>query len=252
MGGYLNRERETVIFMRREDSIDVPAKWQGMPERGTMGKERVLALSDGVIAIIITIMVLDFKHPESPDLSGLRPLLPVFLGYVLSFVNIAIYWNNHHHMFAAVERVNGAVLWANAHLLFWLSLFPLMTVWLGQFPNASWPAAAYGIVLLCASIAYGILLNVLLNAQGPGSLLAKAVGSDLKGKLSTVVYAVSILCAFIHPWIADAMFTAVALVWLSPDTRIEKALATAEKDAALKRAKPRTRRCQKEDTKPDC
>jgi uncharacterized membrane protein len=212
-----------------------------------MGKERVLALSDGVIAIIITIMVLDFKHPETPSLSGLRPLLPVFLGYVLSFVYIAIYWNNHHHMFAVVERVNGAVLWANAHLLFWLSLFPLLMAWLGQFPYSPWPAAAYGSVLFFAAIAYGILLKVLLDAQGPGSLLSKAIGSDFKGKLSPVIYAISVPCAFIHPWITDALFISVAIIWLVPDMRIEKALA--EHRPARKRAKGRTRKASQADSR---
>jgi uncharacterized membrane protein len=203
-----------------------------------MSKERVAAFSDGVIAIIITIMVLDLKTPGSGSLTALRPLLPVFLGYVLSFVYVAIYWNNHHHLFAAVERVNGAVLWANAHLLFWLSLFPFMTAWLGEHPDASAPAAVYAGVLLAAAIAYGVLLKTLLDAQGPDSLLAKAVGSNLKGRLSPILYAVAIPLAYVHPWVADALFVLVALIWLVPDARIERALAQEQNKPARKKQTP--------------
>jgi uncharacterized membrane protein len=196
-----------------------------MAQPGTMSKERVTAFSDGVIAIIITIMVLELKPPESGSLSALRPLIPVFLGYVLSFVNVGIYWNNHHHMFAVAKRVNGAVLWANAHLLFWLSLFPFLTAWLGEHPDAPAPAAVYGVTLLLAAMAYQLLLTTLLSAQGPDSLLAKAVGNDKKGKYTPVLYAAAIPCAFIHPWIADALYVLAALVWLIPDQRIERTLA---------------------------
>jgi uncharacterized membrane protein len=211
-----------------------------MAGRGTMGKERVTAFSDGVIAIIITIMVLEFKTPESGSLAALRPLVPVFLGYVLSFVYVAIYWNNHHHLFAAAEKVNGAVLWANAHLLFWLSLFPFMTAWLGEHPNTPAPAAVYAGVLLLAAVAYGLLLKTLLDAQGPNSVLAKAVANDVKGRLSPVLYAVAIPLAYVHPWLADALFVAVALIWLVPDPRIERTLSAQKRDSPRRRGKKRS------------
>jgi uncharacterized membrane protein len=190
-----------------------------------MGTGRVEAFSDGVVAIIITIMVLEMKVPHETSVAALRPLLPVFLSYILSYIYIGIYWSNHHHMFHASERVNGAVLWANLHLLFWLSLIPFVTAWMGENHFASVPIALYGLVLLMAAVAYTILLRVLLAAQGPESLLKTAVGDDLKGKLSLVLYLIAIPSAFLIPWIAGALYVTVALVWLVPDSRIERTLS---------------------------
>ena len=167
-------------------------------------------------------MVLELKVPEGRDLHALRPLLPVFLSYVLSFVNVGIYWNNHHHMFAVTERVNGAVLWANIHLLFWLSLIPFTTTWLGENHFASVPTAIYGVVLLGAGAAYFVLQNAIIAMEGANSELAAAVGRDTKGKLSVVLYAAAVAAAFWQPWLADALYVGVALMWLVPDSRIER------------------------------
>ncbi|MGA2017774.1 MAG: TMEM175 family protein [Opitutaceae bacterium] len=193
-----------------------------------MHKGRLEAFSDGVLAIIITIMVLELRAPHGADASALRPLLPVFLSYLLSFVYIGIYWNNHHHMFQAADRVGGAVLWANLHLLFWLSLFPFVTDWMGENRLAPVPTALYGGVLLMAAIAYFVLQTAIIARQGEGSVLARAVGRDLKGKASPALYAVAIAAAFFHPWLSQAIYVLVALVWLVPDRRIERALARGQ------------------------
>ena len=190
-----------------------------------MTKTRLEAFSDGVIAILITIMVLDLHVPHGADPAVLAPLLPVFLAYVLSFVFIGIYWNNHHHMFHAVDKVGGAILWANLHLLFWLSLVPFVTGWMGENHFASLPTAVYGMVLLCAAIAFTILAYTIVRHQGPHSKLAEAFGRDYKGKLSIVCYAVAILAAFWNQWISDALYVLVAGIWLVPDRRIERKLS---------------------------
>jgi uncharacterized membrane protein len=186
-----------------------------------MNKGRLEAFSDGVLAILITIMVLELRVPHGADLGALVPLVPVFLTYVLSYVYLGIYWNNHHHMLHATTRINGRILWANLHLLFWLSLVPFVTGWMGQNHFAPVPTAVYGGVLLAAGIAYWVLQTAIIADQGPGSKLAAAIGSDLKGKLSPVLYAVAIPLAFVREWIADAIYVAVALIWLVPDRRIE-------------------------------
>jgi len=189
-----------------------------------MGRNRLEAFSDGVLAIIITIMVLEMKVPHGSDISALRPLIPVFLSYVLSFVYLGIYWNNHHHMLHATQSVSGPILWANLHLLFWLSLFPFATAWMGENHFAPAPTALYGVPLLMAAIAYWLLQRAIIAKQGRASLLAFAVGSDLKGKLSPTLYLVAIPLAFWHQWIAEAIYVSVALMWLIPDRRIERAL----------------------------
>ena len=191
-----------------------------------MKKGRMEAFSDGVMAIIITIMVLEMKVPEGAEVDALRPLLPVFLSYVLSFIYLGIYWNNHHHLLQAVQKVNGSILWANLHLLFWLSLVPFVTGWMGENNFATWPLALYGIVLLFAGVAYYILTLTLIAHHGPDSGLAKAVGSDVKGKASVVIYVVSILLAFVSGWLAGALYVLVAVIWLIPDRRIEKVMAS--------------------------
>ena len=193
-----------------------------------MGRGRLEAFSDGVIAIIITIMVLELKVPHGDSLHELLPLLPVFLSYVLSFVYVGIYWNNHHHMLHATTTVTGATLWANLHLLFWLSLFPFATGWMGENHFAAVPTALYGVVLLMAAIAYYVLQQAIIRAQGPGSILQQAVGSDWKGKLSPVFYIVAILVTMWSPAIAQVIFVTVALIWLIPDRRIENVLARHE------------------------
>jgi uncharacterized membrane protein len=190
-----------------------------------MGKGRLEAFSDGVLAIIITIMVLELKVPHGADLAALTPLLPSFLSYALSFIYLGIYWNNHHHMLHATLRVNGSILWANLHLLFWLSLVPFVTGWMGENGFAPAPTAVYGAVLLLAAIAYRILQQTIIAGQGGTSLLAKAVGGDLKGKLSPLLYLIAIPSAFISQWISAALYVLVALVWLIPDRRIERVLA---------------------------
>lgn len=189
-----------------------------------MGKGRLEAFSDGVIAIIITIMVLEIRVPHGDSLDALRPLMPVFLSYVLSFVYVGIYWNNHHHMLHACNRVTGAMLWANLHLLFWLSLFPFATGWMGENHFTALPTALYGVVLLMAAIAYYLLEQAIIAAEGPNSLLKKAVGRDWKGKLSPVLYIVAIVATLRSPWISEAIFVAAALIWLIPDRRIENVL----------------------------
>jgi uncharacterized membrane protein len=191
-----------------------------------MPKGRMEAFSDGVLAIIITIMVLELKVPHGSDLSALRPLVPVFFSYVLSFVYLGIYWNNHHHMLQAIRHVTGLVLWANLHLLFWLSLFPFVTGWMGENHFAALPTAIYGAVLLLAAVAYYLLQGAILRSEGRESLLAKAVGRDFKGKVSPACYALAIPLAFVSPWIANGLYVAVALMWLVPDRRIERQLAT--------------------------
>jgi uncharacterized membrane protein len=189
-----------------------------------MGKGRLEAFSDGVIAIIITIMVLEMKVPHGTDLAVLKPLIPVFFSYALSFVYLGIYWNNHHHMLHASHRVTGPMLWANLHLLFWLSLVPFTTGWMGENHFAAWPSALYGVVLLMAAIAYYILQQLIIASQGPDSLLKKAVGSDWKGKASPLMYAIAIPMAFLSHWVSLALYVLVALIWLVPDRRIEGAL----------------------------
>ncbi len=194
-----------------------------------MGKTRLEAFSDGVIAIIITIMVLELKVPHDPSFDGLIKLGPVFLSYVLSFVYVAIYWNNHHHMLHLVHKVTGGILWANMHLLFWLSLVPFVTGWMGENHFAPLPAALYGFVLLMAGAAYFILQLRIIAAQGPNSPLAAAIGADLKGKLSLVAYVIAIPAAFVSVWISGTLYIAVALLWLVPDKRVERALGQHEK-----------------------
>ncbi len=189
-----------------------------------MEKGRLEAFSDGVIAIIITIMVLELKVPHGVDLAALRPLIPVFLSYVLSFIYLAIYWNNHHHLLQAVRKVNGRILWANLHLLFWLSLFPFATGWMGENHFAALPVALYGAVLLLAAIAYFILTQALISHHGKNSALAIAVGRDFKGKVSVVLYAAAIPLAFVNSWFAGALYILVTVMWLIPDHRIEKTL----------------------------
>ncbi|HST30172.1 MAG TPA: TMEM175 family protein [Chthoniobacterales bacterium] len=190
-----------------------------------MKSNRMEAFSDGVFAIIITIMVLELKVPHGSDLSALKPVLPVFLNYVLSFIYLGIYWNNHHHLLQACARVSGRILWANLHLLFWLSLFPFVTGWLGENNFTSIPSALYGTVLLFAAIAYYILQNLIIAEQGGcQSKLAIAIGKDWKGKLSPVLYAAAIGASFLRPWIAGCIYILVALMWLVPDRRIERAV----------------------------
>jgi uncharacterized membrane protein len=193
-----------------------------------MGKSRFEAFSDGVLAIIITIMVLELKVPHGESAEVLRPLIPVFLSYVLSFVYLGIYWNNHHHMLHATRTVTGAMLWANLHLLFWLSLVPFITGWMGENHFAPVPSALYGVVLLMAAIAYYILQQLIIASQGPDSVLKRAVGGDWKGKLSPVIYAIAIPMAFRSRWISLGLYVLVALIWLVPDRRIEQALADKE------------------------
>ncbi len=189
-----------------------------------MSKGRLEAFSDGVIAIIITIMVLELRVPNQAGLAALRPLIPVFLSYVLSFINIGIYWNNHHHLLHAIKRVDGGVLWANLHLLFWLSLFPFGTAWMGENNFATWPVAVYGAVLWLAAIAYFILTRALIAVNGSDSVLATAVGRDFKGWVSAVIYFVAIPLAFVNSWLACALYVLVAIMWLVPDRRIEKTI----------------------------
>lgn len=193
-----------------------------------MKTTRLEAFSDGVIAIIITIMVLELKTPAGHDWPGLRALSTVFSAHVLSFLFLGIYWNNHHHMLHACDRVSGAVLWANLHLLFWLSLIPFATAWMGESHVAALPTALYGFILMMAGLAYYILKTALIRAQGPGSMLQAALGSDFKGRISVVIYVIGIAASFVNSWIAAAVYTAVALMWLVPDRRIERRLDTAE------------------------
>ena len=189
-----------------------------------MGSGRLEAFSDGVIAIIITVMVLELKAPQGSDFQSLWPLLPVFLSYVLSFVYLGIYWNNHHHMLHATERIDGRVLWANLHLLFWLSLIPFTTGWMGENHFTAAPTALYGFVLLMAALAYVGLQRAIIAGQGEGSLLARAVGRDLKGNLSPLIYLIAIALSFFYNWMSQGLYVLVALMWLIPDRRIERAI----------------------------
>ena len=189
-----------------------------------MGKGRLEAFSDGVLAIIITIMVLELKAPEEPTVTALLPLVPTFLSYILSFIFVGIYWNNHHHLFQAVEQVDGRILWANLHLLFWLSLTPFVTAWMGANNFAAWPVALYGVDLLLAGVAYFILVRTLLARHGEDSVLASAVNRDFKGKISVVIYATAVPLAFVSTWLAGGLYVLVAIIWLIPDRRIEDRL----------------------------
>jgi uncharacterized membrane protein len=200
-----------------------------------MQTNRLEAFSDGVIAIIITIMVLELRPPHGADLAALRPLLPVLVCYLLSFVYLGIYWSNHHHLMHAVQRVNGASLWANLHLLFWLSLIPFATAWMGENHFSAWPVALYGVLLSLCGVAYSILTRVLIAADVEGSTLAAAVGSDLKGILSVVIYLVAIAASLVIPSVSLALYVLVALIWLVPDRRIERVLSrhpTAGREAS--------------------
>jgi uncharacterized membrane protein len=189
-----------------------------------MTKGRMEAFSDGVVAIIITIMVLELKVPHEPTLEALRPVVPPLLTYALSFIYVGIYWNNHHHMLHAATRVSGGILWANLHLLFWLSLIPFTTGWMGENHFQPVPTASYGLVLLLASIAYFILARTILAVEGPGSPLAKAIGNDRKGRVSTAIYVVAVPLAFVRPWMAISLYVLVGMIWLVPDRRIERRL----------------------------
>jgi uncharacterized membrane protein len=190
-----------------------------------MNTTRLEAFSDGVIAIIITIMVLELKVPHGTDLAALVPMIPSFMGYVLSFIYVGIYWNNHHHLLHTCEQVSGSILWANLNLLFWLSMFPVVTDWVGDNPMASAPSACYGVVLMLAALAYWVLQTTIIRVQGPESLLKRAVGEDWKGKASPLLYALGIALAFWQPGASQALYLLVALMWLIPDRRIENALA---------------------------
>ena len=196
-----------------------------------MPKGRLEAFSDGVIAILITIMVLELKIPHRGSLHALRPLVPVFLAYVLSFVYLGIYWNNHHHLLQSARRVNGRILWANLHLLFWLSLFPFVTAWMGENHAASVPTALYGLVSLLAAIAYYVLQTAIVADHGRDSALADALGRDLKGRMSPVAYAIAIPLAFVSPWISIAVYVGVALMWLIPDRRLESRFGALHPEA---------------------
>jgi uncharacterized membrane protein len=187
-----------------------------------MSKGRLEAFSDGVLAILITIMVLELRPPHDVSVSDLFPLAPVFGAYVLSFAYLGIYWNNHHHLIHTVKHVTGPIMWANLHLLFWLSLFPFATAWVGEHPGSTWPAALYGVVLLCAAFSWLILQRAIVQS---GSSLASALGNDLKGKLSPLLYLSGVLCAFWLPWLSELLYATVALIWIVPDRRIERALA---------------------------
>src|SRR5205814_1586450 len=189
-----------------------------------MGKGRLEAFSDGVVAVVGTVMVRKLEAPHVPDLAALAPIAPALLTYVLSFVYVGIYWNNHHNMLHAAQHIDGRVLWANLHLLFWLSLVPFTTGWVGEFPRAAIPTAIYGGVFLMAGVAWLLLQDALVRRNGPESLLARAVGRDLKGKVSALLYASAILLAFLKVWIADALYVLVALIWFVPDRRIERSV----------------------------
>jgi uncharacterized membrane protein len=190
-----------------------------------MKKGRLEAFSDGVVAIIITIMVLELHVPHGDNIHDLEPLIPVFTSYVLSFVYVGIYWNNHHHMIYAVEKINGAVLWANLNLLFWLSLIPFVTAWMGENHFAKWPVILYGCVLIMNGLSYNTLCRLLIRQAGPGSTLAQIMANDWKGKLSVFIYAVAILLSFVNPWLSFGLYVVVAVMWFIPDRRIEKKIA---------------------------
>jgi uncharacterized membrane protein len=198
--------------------------------------DRLEAFSDGVFAVIITIMVLELKVPASADLHAVLPQVPVFITYVVSFVNVGIYWNNHHHLLHATRHVNGRVLWANLHLLFWLSLVPFATAWMGENQFAAAPSAVYGFVLLMAALSYLLLQQTIIAAQGPGSLLQRALGRDWKGKLSPLVYLSAIPLAYVSHWSAQALYWLSAMLWLVPDRRIERALRSSAGQGAAERA----------------
>jgi uncharacterized membrane protein len=189
-----------------------------------MSKARLEAFSDGVIAILITIMVLELRAPEGSDFDALGPLVPTLLAYVLSFINLGIYWNNHHHMLQATRQISGVILWPNLHLLFWLSLIPFTTKWMGEHHTSAVPTAVYGVVLLCCAAAWWILQNCIVSVEGPHSTLAAAIGRDRKAKASLTLYVAAVPLAFVRPWIADAIYVTVALIWLVPDRRIESRL----------------------------
>jgi uncharacterized membrane protein len=193
-----------------------------------MKTTRLEAFSDGVLAIIITIMVLEFKSPETVDLAALKPLLPHFVSYVLSFIYVGIYWNNHHHLFQAAQQVSGGVLWANLNLLFWLSLFPFTTDWMGENALAPTPTAVYGVVLIMAAIAYYILERTIIAKEGRDSLLARAVGKDWKARVSLIIYLAAVPLAFVNSWIAGALYVVGALLWLIPDPRIERKMENCQ------------------------
>lgn len=198
-----------------------------------MNKGRLEAFTDGVLAIIITIMVLELKVPHGENFEDLKPLLPIFLSYILSFIYLAIYWNNHHHMMQTVTHVTGSILWANMHLLFWLSLIPFVTGWMGENDFSFASVILYGIILLFAAIAYWILQLIIIKKHGKDALLAKALGKDIKGKVSPILYLIGIISAFINAWFAGFMYVLVAIIWLVPDTRIEKALKENKKHTTL-------------------
>jgi uncharacterized membrane protein len=193
-----------------------------------MGKGRLEAFSDGVIAIIITIMVLELKVPHHADIEGLKPLIPVFVSYALSFIYVGIYWNNHHHMLHATKSINGAIMWANLFFLFWLSLIPFVTGWMGENHFAKWPVICYGIVLIMNSIAYTILVKLLIRHHGEHSILGSAFGNDMKGKISMAIYAVAIAVSFIQSWLGFALYIVVACIWFIPDRRIENVVGKEE------------------------
>ncbi|WP_374951955.1 TMEM175 family protein [Mucilaginibacter sp.] len=193
-----------------------------------MGKGRLEAFSDGVIAIIITIMVLELKVPHDASLEALKHLLPVIISYIISFVYIGIYWNNHHHMLHAAKSITGITLWANLHLLFWLSLVPFVTAWMGENHFAKWPVICYGVVLIMNAIAYTILAKQLIRHHGENSLLAHAIGSDTKGKISTGIYAAAIALSFVNPWIGVSLYVLVACIWFIPDRRIERTMGSED------------------------
>ncbi|MCR8559998.1 DUF1211 domain-containing protein [Mucilaginibacter sp. BJC16-A38] len=193
-----------------------------------MDKGRLEAFSDGVIAIIITIMVLELKVPHGADIKSLLPLLPVFISYLLSFVYVGIYWNNHHHTMQVVKSVNGTILWANMHLLFWLSLIPFVTSWMGENHFAQWPVTCYGIVLIMCSLAYALLMITLIRHHGRNSVLAQAIGKDRKGNISTLIYATAIVVSFFSAKTSFALYVVVACIWFIPDNRIEKKIITEE------------------------
>ena len=192
-----------------------------------MGKDRLTAFTDGVVAVIITIMVLELKTPQGPTFADLRPVLPVFLSYVLSFIYVGIYWNSHHHLLQLSRTVNGAILWANLHLLFWLSVIPFVTSWVGENPVATMPVALYGVVLLLNGLSYTVLTRVMICHEGAGSDLARAIGRDVKGKISLVLYAFGIGLALILPVASLALYVAVAMIWFIPDRRVERVLGTS-------------------------
>ena len=204
--------------------MPVACRIGGNTEGLSVTRERLTAFTDGVVAVIITIMVLDLKAPDSAHFAALAAIGPKFLGYVLSFVYVAIYWNNHHHFFQLVERVSGSILWANLHLLFWLSLIPFATDWLGQHPGAPIPTATYGAALLMPAVAWYVLQWTIIRHQGPDSALRRAIGRDIKGKIAPLLYLIGIAASFVQGWIADALYAAVAIMWLVPDRRVEASL----------------------------